>query len=697
MLSHLVLSIMASGGTPEMLPQLLEGDSRGQVIQLSLPSDSIEMQFERVRVLAPGVVPMVASASGERPADLGDLRMWRGKGADGARCFIGVSKWGVAGFLQHENDVHIISSGLFARSRGEVTSVDASSLPPSTFEVPECEVRTPPGWTPPIPRRGGGEDAPCRVATLAIETDWEYTERIFEGDPDAGATYAIVLAGAMTEIYTTELNVRFAVGFLRTWADDSDPYDPDSDVDMLDQFRSHWNAEMTHVERTVAHVLTGRTNLPYGGVAWLSVLCNESFGYAVSGYLQGWFPQPLEHNSGDNWDLLVMAHELGHNFGTLHTHDGFNPPLDNCGNGDCTGAENGTIMSYCHICPGGVSNIELGFREEVREVIFGYLEAIEGGCNLDAGAATAVDDDDWTIINTPISVDVLANDGAATCDDTEIAIDSWDDVSEAGGTVVLEPDGPGGRDVLVYTPPMDFIGLDAFTYTIPSGDVGQVEIEVLDLRDPDSHGALEPGLACAYYALTAPTMLPAFDDLDPYLNSTVPQVNFPSTDGAFASSGRSDEVGAVFEALIEVPLDGLYTFYTESNDGSKLYVGDLEVVSNDGVHSMIEESGLIGLAEGRHRVRVTFFEATGGAGLIVRWSGPGISKQIIPAAQWAHDVGATDCVEDVNGSGTIDVDDLLAVISSWGPCSGCAEDMDGDGQVGVDEILAILSVFGDDC
>ena len=54
-------------------------------------------------------------------------------------------------------------------------------------------------------------------------------------------------------------------------------------------------------------------------------------------------------------------------------------------------------------------------------------------------------------------------------------------------------------------------------------------------------------------------------------------------------------------------------------------------------------------------------------------------------------------MEDVDGSGTIDVDDLLAVISAFGPCQGCDEDMDGDGQVGVDEILAILSVYGEDC
>ena len=701
MLVEMMLSVALTGPTvslEEAVDQLgLQSGPQQVQLQVRVDGQSHDLVFERVDVLEPGVVPVVGSRLGERPADLGGLTMWRAADAQGASCFVGISKWGVAGFFKSTHGLHSISSGPWGTTKGPVTASRPDERGPSLFERPGCAVRTLPGWQPPIPTRGGGEGQPCRVASLAIDTDWEYTERIFLGDPDAGAAYALTLAAAISEIFTTELNVRMAVSFLRTWSEDVDPYDPDSSVDMLDQFRTHWTTSMTDVDRTVAHMLTGRTNLPYGGVAWLGVLCNQSYGFGVSGYLEGTFPYPLQHNHGGNWDLLVTCHELGHNFGTLHTHDGFSPPLDNCGNDDCTGAENGTIMSYCHICEGGVSNIELGFHPEVRATILGYMDAVADNCNLDAGAATALDDDTWTIINIPVDVDVLANDAAATCDDVDIDIDTFDSESVEGGVITLVPDGPAGRPLLNYAPPVDWIGIDSFGYGLPSGTSATVTVDVIDLRAGDEHGPLAPGLQVAYYVLSAPSQLPDFDQLEPYLTGTVAQINFVSTDGVFAGSGRSDDVGAVFEAFLDVPQDGLYTLYTESDDGSRLYIGDLLVVDNDGLHGMEERSGLIGLEAGQHRIRVEFFENAETAGLITRWAGPGLAKQIIPAAQWGWEDGTSSCPEDVDGSGTIDVNDLLAVISAFGPCDGCPEDMDGDGIVGVDEILAVLSLYGDDC
>jgi hypothetical protein len=71
------------------------------------------------------------------------------------------------------------------------------------------------------------------------------------------------------------------------------------------------------------------------------------------------------------WDLMAIAHELGHNFGTPHTHC-FSPPIDQCygGEGGCysgpsvnPGPLGGTIMSYCHLLVGGYGNVDLRFHD----------------------------------------------------------------------------------------------------------------------------------------------------------------------------------------------------------------------------------------------------------------------------------------------------------------------------------------------
>eukprot|EP00804_Cyclotella_cryptica_P019495 CCRYP_006643-RH/>CCRYP_006643-RH protein AED:0.26 eAED:0.26 QI:170/1/0.9/1/0.77/0.9/10/0/645 len=105
-----------------------------------------------------------------------------------------------------------------------------------------------------------------------------------------------------------------------------------------------------------------------GGIAYLGAVCNSNYGYGVSAGIRG----SMSDLGGEMfWDISVIMHEIGHNFGADHTHDtsGFNPKVDACGDGQCTSVVNGqyisagdaTIMSYCHLCSGGESNIGFTF------------------------------------------------------------------------------------------------------------------------------------------------------------------------------------------------------------------------------------------------------------------------------------------------------------------------------------------------
>ncbi len=102
-----------------------------------------------------------------------------------------------------------------------------------------------------------------------------------------------------------------------------------------------------------------------------------------------------------------------------------------------------------------------------------------------------------------------------------------------------------------------------------------------------------------------------------------------------SKGGRTVGAWSIAVTLIFL-LDGLYTFFVNSDDGSKLYLGDSLVVSNDGLHGSMEKSGEVLLKAGKHRLKLLYFDASGGRSLVVSYSGPGIRKQEVPAPAYSH-------------------------------------------------------------
>jgi alpha-L-fucosidase len=95
---------------------------------------------------------------------------------------------------------------------------------------------------------------------------------------------------------------------------------------------------------------------------------------------------------------------------------------------------------------------------------------------------------------------------------------------------------------------------------------------------------------------------------------------------------RTEYYGFAYEAFVSVPATGVYSFFTESDDGSRLSVDDSIVVDNDGLHGMSEKRGVIALEAGLHAIHVAYFNKTGEAGLRVSWRGPGFEKCPLPDA-----------------------------------------------------------------
>ena len=142
------------------------------------------------------------------------------------------------------------------------------------------------------------------------------------------------------------------------------------------------------------------------------------------------------------------------------------------------------------------------------------------------------------------------------------------------------------------------------------------------IREPD------PGLRYAYYEH-------GWQTLDQLASATATS-NGVSEALAISHRTRDEHFAFVFDGVVSVPQDGIYTFKLTSDDGSRLYIDDKRVVDNDGLHGMETKQGVAPLAAGYHRVRVEYFNATGGMGLRLEWAGPGVRAGQIPSSAYRH-------------------------------------------------------------
>jgi hypothetical protein len=672
------------------------------------PSRTATLVLRRVNPFTPDARVVAASVDAkgrvtEREVALPDAQYWSGtvEGEPGARAMLARTPSGVVGYVDAPWGTAVISSPR-PGSSGPVTSFVLAEVPEGTFRWDPWTCDAQPAPDAPVEPEGAvASTEPCRQLRVAVETDWELRAAFgATNDPTASlAGYVGTLFAGIAQIYAADLNVRPSVGFLRIWETSADPWNASGAGNQLGEFRNHWEANMSSVQRNVAAMLSGRGL--GGGVAWLSAACASSYAYSVSGNLSGWFPYPLADYNGGNWDLMVTAHELGHNVGAPHTHDYCPTPGDSCAPngyfGQCQTAQEctsqGTIMSYCHTCAGGVGNIGLRFHPLNVQSIVNFVGTY---CNFTAGSSGAVAVSESLVVTQGTSpvLDVLANEAIANCE--AVSLEGVPAASEAGFPLTVIPPAAGAVPGVRIDLAPGFAGTDRFTYRVreASGglsDPATATVSVTPIRHPENAKGDAPGLAVKYFALTAPESMPDFELLSPYSQQVVANIDFASTGGNFAGSGRADEVGAEWTGWLRVDQAGTYRIAIDSDDGSRVWIGDRLLVNNDGLHGMLERSGTIVLGPGKHAIRVEFFEYGGGAGCILRMEGPGIPFGVVGADRLTH--GGRAYPWDLNGDRYVDGMDLGELLGSWGIGNSRA-DFNRDGSVDGIDLGALLGNWG---
>ena len=92
---------------------------------------------------------------------------------------------------------------------------------------------------------------------------------------------------------------------------------------------------------------------------------------------------------------------------------------------------------------------------------------------------------------------------------------------------------------------------------------------------------------------------------------------------ALGPLGERQNYGAVFTGSIDAAEAGKHTFFLNSDDGTRVFIDDREVVAYDGVHGAAKEQrGEVVLAAGPHQLRLEFFQGGGGQVLDFAYAGP---------------------------------------------------------------------------
>jgi len=118
-------------------------------------------------------------------------------------------------------------------------------------------------------------------------------------------------------------------------------------------------------------------------------------------------------------------------------------------------------------------------------------------------------------------------------------------------------------------------------------------------------GAMQPGVAYKYFETKGKQNLATLPGLTPAVTGI-------TTDISVAVKKRESEFSLLFDGYLKIEKDGIYHFTTRSDDGSILYIDDEEVVNNDGDHGSVEAAGKAALKKGYHKIRVAYYDGSGG-------------------------------------------------------------------------------------
>lgn len=374
-------------------PEAFDLENAPETMQLQLPGGQygdFTLELVKARVLTEDFT-LLTSSSQEQPVPYSGIAHYRGVVAGDEHSVVAISVMNgeVMGAISSSRGTFSLgrleagskAAGRHLLYRDDDLLVQANST---------CETATPPLSAKDralMASIAAGEAGQRSKSTNCVRVylELDYTLVTEKGGAAGAMNWMEAVWNQVATLYQNE-NITTELSQVFAWTT-NDPYPTNSTSSALNYFR----ATRTNFNGDLAHLIS-RGAPAGGGIAYVNALCTNT-NYAYS-YVYGFYSNVPVYS----WTVNVIAHEMGHNLGSFHTHDcvwnGNNTPIDGCGPqagyagiGNCAAAPlppsgGGTIMSYCHLLGNVGIGLANGFGPQPGDLIRARVDAASclSGC-----------------------------------------------------------------------------------------------------------------------------------------------------------------------------------------------------------------------------------------------------------------------------------------------------------------------------
>jgi hypothetical protein len=139
---------------------------------------------------------------------------------------------------------------------------------------------------------------------------------------------------------------------------------------------------------------------------------------------------------------------------------------------------------------------------------------------------------------------------------------------------------------------------------------------------------LEPGLKEEVFYFKQGGKVPSFRGKTSNMLRSVKTIYYKNTKNLWPGFTRSDHFAVRWSGVLVIKIEGSYSIYLSSDDGSNLYIDNKRIINNDGAHGYRSRYAKVKkLVAGQHLLRVEFFEKTGHAGVRLQYKGADSGKR----------------------------------------------------------------------